>query len=156
MASQFRGGNSYKTQYKAYLIKGQWRKNKRRKLEKRMLKNEADSSALEEFEKGSKQYGRAKPGHKGWFPPQEAKLIRECGTDDPIKAEAAKVKLARLREIYTDKRPSAVRMKLAIPTPSPTTAKQLLDIGIINAKRYKTFKPSHRRVYGGRAVSNRR
>ena len=94
MAKKFRGGNSYKTQYKAYLVKGQWRKNTRLKLERRMLKNEADSSALVEFEKGSKQYGRAKPGKKGWFPPQELAILRSLKDADDQTARGLRTKLA--------------------------------------------------------------
>ena len=139
-------GASTKAQYTAYKTKGQWRKNKVAKLEKRVLQNSADSSALELFEKGSKEYGRAKPGNKGWFPPQEAKLLREVNSEVETISKRAKEKLFRLREVYADKRPSAVRMQPIMPTLPPSPAKQLLDIGIINAKRYKTFRPSLGRI----------
>ena len=146
MAKKSRGGNSYKTQYKAYKVRGQWRKNKLAKLTKRAVENENDTHALEVFEKGSKEYGRSKPGNKGWFHPQETKLLRETGSDNPQVAKRAKIKLADLREVYADKRPSAARMKTA-PVPQTDIAKQLLDIGLINAKRYKTFRSCLGRVF---------
>jgi hypothetical protein len=141
MGMKSRGGASYKAQYQGYKIESRWRKNKLAKLEKRVLANSNDDSALKTFEKGSKLYGRSKPGSKGWFAPQETRIqkeIREAKTDeDRIRAIE---KLARLNEIYEDKRPSAVRMKLEQPTLAPLIADQLLSIGIINAKRYRAFR----------------
>jgi len=131
-------GASTKAQYTAYKTKGQWRKNKVAKLEKRVLQNSADSSALEVFEKGSKEYGRAKPGPKGWFAPQETALLKKiAASDDPRELRS---KLAKLYSVYADKRPSAIRnaeKNVALPK---LLDEQLFEAGLINAKRYKTFK----------------
>ena len=155
MARKPRAGNSYKTQYKAYIIRGQWRKNKLAKLTRRALRNEKDTHALDVFEKGSKTYGRRKPGYKGWFHPQEMKLINIINNAELDVAKEARIELERLRTIYADKRPSAIKEgnRPTLPTSIPD---QLLNIGIINAKCNKTFKQSHGRLYGGRTVSNRR
>lgn len=139
-----KAGASTKAQYTAYKVKGQWRKNKVAKLEKRVLQNSGDSLALEIFEKGSKEYGRAKPGPKGWFAPQEAKLLREVNSEVETISKRAKARLFRLREIYTDKRPSAVRMKPIKPSLPPSPAEQLLNIGVISEKRYKNAKSRNR------------
>ena len=146
MANKSRSGKSDKAQYQGYKIEGRWRKNRQTRLEARVLRNEADDSALKTFEAGSKTYGRQKPGKKGWFHPQEAQLLREVNSEVKSVSEAAKIKLANLREIYEDKRPSAVRMKPIRPELPPTTAQQLLNIGVISAKRYKTFKQSLGRI----------
>ena len=155
MAKKPRAGNSYKTQYKAYKVKNQWRKNRLARFEKRALNNENDTSALEAFEKSTKTYGRGKPGNKGWFHPQEQKLLRECNSDDETIRIRAKEKLAKLQEVYSDNRPSAIRNaeKLNLPL---LAVDQLLNIGVINAKRHKAFKSRLGSVRGRRAVSNRR
>ena len=143
MAKKPRAGHSYKTQYKAYTVKGQWRKNKLAGLERRVLNNENDSSALTLFEKSSKTYGRSKPGMKGWFHPQEQKLLRLL-KDEPGNQET-KAKLASLRDVYSDTRPTAIQN--AKPAEQPTqVVDQLLEIGVINEKRRKSFKTRYRPI----------
>lgn len=138
MKTGIRAGMSYKTQYKAYKDRGAWRKNKIKKLESRVLKNPNDvgaEKALEKFLKSTTQtYGRGKPGNKGWFHPQEQKFLKMTGSDDPKVVEYARNKLAKIRAIYADKRPSAVRMKQAAPA-RETMADKLYEVGLINEKR---------------------
>jgi hypothetical protein len=147
MGMKSRNGKSYKAQYQGYKIESRWRKNKQAKLEKRVLENSADDSALIAFEKGSKVYGRSKPGNKGWFAPQEARIqkeLREAKTDeDRVRAIG---KAARLNEVYSDTRPSAVRMKLEQPILAPLIVDQFLKQGLINAKRHKVVKQGIQRV----------
>jgi hypothetical protein len=147
MGNKFRGGNSYKAQYQGYKIEGRWRKNKLAKLTKRALANEKDTQALDIFEKGSKEYGRQKPGKKGWFQPQEAKLVSTINSSlaDSDTTELRR-KLDKLREIHADTRPSAVRMKLAQPELAPLVVDQFLAQGLINAKRHKSVKQSLGRI----------
>jgi hypothetical protein len=137
---------SSKAQYQGYKIEGRWRKNKLAKLEARVLVNSNDDSALKTFEKGSKTYGRSKPGNKGWFPPQEQKLLREVGSEVETIRVRAKEKLARLIEIHNDPRPSAIRMKATQPTLAPIIADQFLAQGIISQKRHKSIKQTLGRV----------
>jgi hypothetical protein len=137
---------SRKAQYQGYKIEGRWRKNKLAKLEARVLVNSNDDSALKTFEAGSKTYGRSKPGNKGWFPPQEQKLLREAGSEVETIRVKAKEKLARLIEIHNDPRPSAVRMKPVQPTMAPLIVDQFLTEGIINAKRHRTVRQSLHRI----------
>jgi hypothetical protein len=140
MASRSRSGNSHKTQYKAYSIKEQWRKNKLAKLERRVLNNETDDSALKTFEAGSKTIGRSKPGKRGWFHPQEQALLKALSTADDETAKELRLKLFNLQAVYEDARPSAVRMKPIQPELPTLIVDQLFNIGIINAKRRKSFK----------------
>lgn len=156
MGTKSRAGNSDKTQYKAYQIKGQWRKNKEAKLTKRALVNENDTHALDVFLKGGKVIGRHKPGSKGWFAPQEAKLNREIKSGDLDIARVARAKLAKLQEVYEDKRPTPVRNKTIMPILPLTVAQQFLAAGVINAKRYKTFEQKLGSIRKGRTVSKRR
>lgn len=141
MAKKPRAGNSYKTQYKAYTVKGQWRKNKIAKLTKRALINENDTIALEVFEKGSKTYGRGKPGNKGWFHPQEQKLLRDISNE----VEGAKEKLASLKDVYTDKRPTAIKGSQPAAQ-AESVVDQLCRIGVISEKRRRTFKTRYHKV----------
>lgn len=150
MAKKPRAGNSYKTQYKAYKTKNQWRKNKLARLEKRALDNEADDSALKAFEAGNKTYGRGKPGNKGWFPPQEQKLLRDIANE----VEGAKEKLAKLQEVYSDRRPSAIRNTEKL-VQAALIIDQLHNIGLVNEKRYKSFKSRNNRISSRRTVSKR-
>jgi hypothetical protein len=133
---------SRKAQSQGYKIEERWRKNKRAKLEARVLRNSEDDSALKIFEAGSKTYGRQKPGKKGWFPPQEARFLSESQSDYEPKALNARNKLAKIRSIYVDKRPSAIKnAKLTVELP-PLVADQFLTLGLINAKRHKSIKQS--------------
>ena len=156
MARKSRGGNSYKTQYKAYTIKGQWRKNKIAKLTKRAIHNDSDNSAMIEFEKGSKTYGREKPGKKGWFHPQETAILKALKDADPDTAKALRAQLYKIQEIYADKRPSAV-IRVPVQPKLPTLiVDQLFTIGIINEKRRNSAKARNRSISSRRTVSNRR
>lgn len=61
MASKARSGNSYKTQYKAYIGNNSWFKNKKKRLEKRIRKNPLDIgavNALKLLEAGTFKYSR--------------------------------------------------------------------------------------------------
>ena len=51
MKKGIRAGNSYKTQYKSYKARNSWLKNKRARLERRILKNENDIGAVKALEK---------------------------------------------------------------------------------------------------------
>ena len=135
-------GASTKAQYTAYKTKNQWRKNKAAKLTKRALENEADDSALKAFESGSKEYGRAKPGHKGWFAPQEAALLKKiAASDDPRELRS---KLAKLYSVYADERPSAIRNAEKTVVLPKLLDEQLFEAGLINEKRYKAIKSRNR------------
>ena len=155
MAKKQGAGNSRKNQYKAYAIKNQWRKNKEAKLLKRVKENENDTHALEVFMAGKKVIGRKKPGTKGWFAPQEANLLRLLKSADDTTAKVLRQKLANLREVHEDKRPSAIRSKKVVQVLPTNIAKQLLDTGIINAKRYKTAEQKLGIIRHRRAISNR-
>ena len=108
MKTGIRAGMSYKTQYKAYKDRGAWRKNKIKKLERRVLKNPKDvgaEKALEKFLKTTtKTYGRGKPGTKGWFQPQEQKFLSMAKSDDPKLAKYASNNLAKIKAVYSDKK----------------------------------------------------
>ena len=138
MKTGIRAGVSYKTQYKAYKDRGAWRKNKIKKLERRVLANPEDKGAelaLEKFLKTTTQvYGRGKPGQKGWFHPQEQNFLKMTGSSDPKIVEYAGAKLAKIRDVYADTRPSAVRMKEYV---YPELNK-LCEVGLINEKRKET------------------
>jgi hypothetical protein len=61
MASKARSGNSYKTQYKAYIGNNTWYKNKKKRLEKRIRINPEDIGAvhaLKLLEDGKLKYSR--------------------------------------------------------------------------------------------------
>lgn len=51
MAKRSRSGASYKAQYSAYKLENRWKKNKIAKLERRVLKNENDTGAVEALKK---------------------------------------------------------------------------------------------------------
>jgi hypothetical protein len=152
MASRSRAGNSYKTQYKLYKDKGSWRKNKIRKLERRVLDNPNDTGAekaLENFLKTTTQtYGRAKPGIKGWFQPQEQKFLKMANSDDPKVVAFARDKLAKIRAVYADKRPSAVRMKEsnAVDYNKDSVVDKFYEVGLINEKRKESLNTRMDRV----------
>mgnify|MGYP001825607171 CR=1 FL=1 len=113
MARKARGGNSYKTQYKAYQQNGMWKKNKIARLERRVLKNPEDIGAvqaLERIEKGDYQYSRNRKsrGHickndPGKFiQPELPKLpvdqLYEIGVINEKRRDAVKARMGRVRK----------------------------------------------------------
>lgn len=113
MASRSRSGNSYKTQYKAYLQKDSWKKNKIKRLERRVLKNENDIGAvqaLERIEKGEYNYSRNRKsnGHickndQGAFvQPNLPKLVvdqlYDIGLVNEKRRNAVKTRMERVRK----------------------------------------------------------
>lgn len=148
MAKKARGGQSYKTQYKTYKDTSRWRKNKIRKLEARVLKNPNDTGAekaLEDFTKGSKTYGRGKPGNKGWFHPQELALLKKIKHDGTPEDKVLINKLHKLRAVYADTRPSPLRKTSSIEL-GDTIADQLFNAGLINEKRRETANSRMERI----------
>jgi hypothetical protein len=135
MAKKSRSGNSYKQQYQAYKLENRWKKNKLKKLERRILANPNDVGAEQAMEVVSKKvYGRKKPGQKGWFHPQEQALLKDLRSEVASIQENAKRKLNNLRSVYSDSRPTAARINI-IPEPNETVADQLHNIGYISEKR---------------------
>lgn len=152
MAGKSRSGNSYKTQYKHYKDQEIWRKNKIRKLERRVINNPNDvgaEKALENFLKPTNQkYGRGKPGSKGWFHPQEQKFLKMADSDNPKVVNFARDKLAKIRTIYADKRPSAVRMKKVstVDYTKDSVVDKFYEVGLINEKRKESLNTRMDRV----------
>lgn len=155
-----RGGASYKAQYQGYKIEGRWKKNKIRKLEKRILANENDTGAvdaLEKLNKSGKQYGRQKPKGKGWFHPQEIKLLKEAKSEKEVDRFMA---MEKLRKLYSDRdrfyyKPSAINNPEVLE-PNKSVADQLFNIGMINEKRRGVVNARMGSLRKRRAVSNRR
>lgn len=141
MASKKRAGSSHKAQYTAYKAENRAKKNKLRRLEKRVLKNENDVGAVEAIKvvQGKLTF-RQKPGSKGWFPPQEQKLKALLNDKDPSVVKKAAADLANLISIYKDKLPSAARESTKITTTPTNISDELITTGLINEKRVKSIK----------------
>jgi hypothetical protein len=134
MAKKSRSGASYKAQYQAYKTGNKWKKNRTKKLEKRVLANENDTGAVKALDNlVGKLYRRKKPGSKGWFHAQEQKLIKDIKSKDEKVRVLALEKLIKLKAVQADKRPSAI-INAKIPEPNPTIADQLYNIGMISEK----------------------
>jgi hypothetical protein len=135
MAKRQRGGLSYKNQYSAYKSESRWNKNKVKKLEKHILTNDNDKEAIKALDRiRTKTYTKGKPGIKGWGHTQEQELLKQCKSDDDTIRIIAKEKLAKLKVIMKDIRPSPLR-KVKIPAAKQSIADQLFNIGLINEKR---------------------
>lgn len=137
MASKQRSGVSCKTQYKTYKDSGRWRKNKIKKLERRILANPEDKGAVDALDKflktTTKMYGRGKPGAKGWFAPQEAALLSKLKHDG--KDTEVVEKLANLRFIHSSKWAASINKSFRSTQARVSIPDQLFEIGLINEKR---------------------
>jgi len=158
MAKGSRNGKSDKAQYKYYKDTDKCFKNKVRKLEARVRKNPNDSGAqkrLDELMTNPSEYTRNKFKHKGWFHPQEQALLKKTGHEVHSIALDARDKLAKLRSVYSNDRPSAI-IGVEPVKGSTLVVDQLFNIGLINEKRRNSIKSRMGRVRKGRTVSNRR
>ena len=144
MPNKSRSGVSDNTQYKAYKDKNMSQYNKINKLEKRVLANEKDTGAEEALKIARvKVYGRGRPGQKGWFHPQEQKLLKLIAAEkDTIRN---RTKLAILRSVHADKRPTAIQDAEPVEL-NATIPDQLYAIGIINEKRKNTANARNNRI----------
>ena len=146
MKTGIRSGASYKAFYTGYKNSNRWQKNKIRKLEKRILANENDKGAEVALEIAKKKtYNRKKPGQKGWFHPQEHRLLKLMKSDNEVVRIKARDDLAKLMDIYHDKRPSAIR-KGFTTNDRTTIADQLCNEGLINEKRKDAVNARMERV----------
>lgn len=135
MKTGIRSGASHKAQYIGYKAGNKWQKNKIRKLEKRILANVNDKGAKAALKLATvKTYNRKKPGQKGWFHPQEQALIKKIKTAEGDELIVLNTKLATLRSVYADKRPSALRDTKSTAN-RITVPDQLFKTGLINEKR---------------------
>lgn len=154
MAKKKRGGSSYKAQYTAYKVENRAKKNKLNRLGKRLIENENDVGAETAIKiVMQKDKFRQKPGAKGWYHPQEQRLMSMLRDKDPKVVQKAAAELNRLRYIYNDKRPSATRC-INQPIELPTSIKdELYSIGIIDEKRIKSTEQSKRSIRKRKSVS---
>jgi len=137
MAKKARSGNSYKQQYQAYKLESRWKKNKIRKLEKRLSENPNDTGAEKAIEIVQKKlYGRKKPGQKGWYHPQENELSKKLKTDKGEIDLKVKNQINKIKEVFNDIKPTALQRSINIE-PKESIPYQLYKLGLISEKRYK-------------------
>lgn len=143
MAKKQRSGASYKAQYTAYKQENRAKKNKINRLGKRLLENPNDKGADAAIKVVmAKVSFRKKPGDKGWLHPQEQRLFSLMKkTDNAKELENLNLQLKKIREVYNSKKPSAI-LKPVKSKPIESMADKLYSLGLINEKRYKSFRQS--------------
>lgn len=142
MAKRKRGGASYKAQYTTYEAENRAKKNKVRKLLKRVRENENDKGAIDALNlinSGKWNHNRNKFSNKGWYHPQQAELLKKLKSENEQVVLSSKEKLKQLAYIYNDKKASAIKSPNKIDIPD-SMLDQLYKVGLVNEKRYNSIK----------------